>query len=160
MTHHVNHDEAVNALEVVRRSREAVLAEINVPVWYWWAVGVGWIGIGFAGQFGNAWVMSGATLAFGAAHSSIANWVVGGRQRTSQLRLRRDVAGHFTPILVLGSLCAFVLLTIVGGLVAHAEGTAHPVLVSSVAVAVLIVIAGPLLMRGVRHRAKTRTPTS
>jgi hypothetical protein len=156
MTNPVNHDEAVEALALVRRSREAVLAEIDVPSWYWWAVAAGWIGVGFAAQFGNTWVVSGATLAFGALHSSIANWVVGGRQRTSQLRVRREVAGHFTPLLVLGTLCAFVVVTIVGGLIAHGAGVAHPVLVASLGVAVLIVIVGPLLMRGVRHRAKKR----
>jgi putative Ca2+/H+ antiporter (TMEM165/GDT1 family) len=119
-----------------------------------------WIGIGFAAQFSNAWVMSGATLAFGAMHSSIVNWVVGGRQRTPRLRIRRDVAGHFTPILVLGSLCAFVVVTIVGALVAHANGVKYPVLVSSVAVAALILIVGPLLMRSVRRLAKTRKSVS
>ena len=157
MTHHVNHDEAVDALAVVRRSRDTVLAEIDVPVWYWWAVAAGWIGIGFAAQFGNAWVLSGATLAFGALHSSIANWVVGGRQRTSQLRIRSEVAGHFTPIIVLATLCVFVVVTIGGALIAHAAGLDQPVLVASLAVAMLIVIVGPLVMRGVRRHAKNRT---
>jgi hypothetical protein len=156
MTHPVNRDEAIDALAAVRRSREAVLAEIDVPAWYWWAVATGWVGIGFAAQFGNTWVLSGATLAFGALHSSIANWVVGGRQRTSQLRVRSEVAGHFTPLLVLGTLCVFVVVTIAGALIAHAAKVDHPVLVASLAVAVMIVVVGPLLMRGVRHHAKKR----
>jgi hypothetical protein len=160
MTHPVNHGEAVDALAVVRRSREAVLAEIDVPAWYWWAVAAGWIGVGCAAQFGNTWVESGATLAFGALHSSIAHWVVGGRQRTSQLRVRSEVAGHWTPLVVLGTLCAFVVVTIVGALIAHGAGVTDPVLVASLGVAVLIVIVGPVLMRGVRYRAKKRTLAS
>jgi hypothetical protein len=156
MSEKPNETEAASALESIRRGRETVIAEIDLPSWYWWGLAGGWIVLGYVSDLHNVWLISGATLAFGAAHASVAHWVIGGQQRSSQLRIRSDVAGRFTPLLIVGCLLALVALTILGAVVDSVNGGSHPVTVASVAVAVIIVIGGPRLMSLVRRRAAKR----
>lgn len=114
---------------------------------------MGWVGVGVVTDLANSWITLVATLVFGAVHASVAQLVIGGRHRTTQLSVRADVAGRHTPLLVLGSLVAFTALTIVGSLAANADGADHPVTMASIFVAVLIVLGGPQLMAAIRRRA-------
>jgi hypothetical protein len=156
MTYGPNGTEAESALEAIRRGQETVIAQIDVPGWYWWGLAGGWIVLGYVSDLHNAWLISGATLAFGAAHASVAHWVIGGQQGSSRIRVRSDVAGRFTPLLIVGCLVALVALTIVGAVIDSVNGGSHPVTFASVAVAVIIVIGGPRLMSLVRRRAAKR----
>src|ERR1700722_15652367 len=114
MTKGPSNEEAVSALAAIRRGRDTVVAEIDLPTWYWWGLAGGWIVLGYVSDLHNVWLISGATLAFGAAHASVAHWVIGGQQRSSRLRVRSDVAGRFTPFLIIGCLLVLVALTILG----------------------------------------------
>jgi hypothetical protein len=79
--------------------------------------------------------------------------VVDGRNRTHQLRVRRDLAGRHTAALVLGGLVALAALTVAGALVLDADGARHPATITSVFVAILIVLGGPQLLAA-RARAR------
>jgi hypothetical protein len=137
-----------------------VIAEIDLPIWYWWGLAGGWIGLGIVSDLHNPWLISAATLAFGVAHASVTHWVVGGRQRSMQLRVSEAVAGRFTPFLIVGCLMVLVAFTIVGAIVASRNGVSHPVTVASVVVAIVIVLGGPRLMGAVRRRAEKRLSQS
>jgi hypothetical protein len=156
MTNAPNEEEAAKALEIVRRGQATVIEQIALPSWYWWGLAGGWIVLGAVSDGHNPWLISGATLAFGAAHASVAHWVVGGRQGSTQLRVRAEVAGAFTPWLIIGCLLALVGLTIVGAVAASDNGASHPVTIASVGVAIIIVLGGPRLMGVVRDRAARR----
>jgi hypothetical protein len=143
-----------SALEAIRRGQKKVIAEIDLPTWYWWGLAGGWIGLGIVSDLHNPWLISAATLAFGAAHASVAHWVVGGRQRSTQLRVSEGVAGRSTPFLIIGCLMVLVAFTIVGAVVDSSNGVSHPVTVASVAI--VIVLGGPRLMGVVRRRAEKR----
>lgn len=156
MTSGPREEEAASALEAIHRGQERVIAEIDLPTWYWWGLAGGWIGLGIVSDLHNPWLISAATLAFGAALASVAHWVVGGRQRSTQLRVSEEVAGRFTPFLIIGCLMVLVAFTIVGAIVASSNGVSHPVTVASVVVAIVIVLGGPRLMSAVRRRAEKR----
>ena len=160
MTNVPSEEEAVVALEAVRHDQAKVIAQISIPSWYWWGLAAGWIVLGVVSDLHNVWWISAATLAFGAAHASVAHWVIGGRQGTSQLRLREEVAGRFTPLLIVGCLLALVALTVLGAIVGSVNGASHPVTIASVGVAIIIVIGGPRLMDVVRRRAARRIARS
>src|SRR5581483_116452 len=64
--------DARSALAQVDRARRAVIDEVDIPQWYWWALAIGWIALGVITDTAPSWVTSAATLAFGAAHSAVA----------------------------------------------------------------------------------------
>src|SRR3954451_18576926 len=131
------------SLDTVQRSRRSVLDEVGVPAWYWWGVALGWVVLGVIADLGHPWLTTAATLVFGAVHSTVAPRVVSGRNRSSQLSVRGDVAGHRLAALVLGGLVALAALTVAGALVLDAKGARHPATITSVFVAVLVLLGGP-----------------
>ena len=147
---HVTAAEARSALDAVQRERRRVLDEVGLPSWYWWGIALGWIALGVIADLQHPWVTSAATLVFGAVHSSVAPRVVSGRNRTPQLSVRADLAGRHTAALVLGGLVALAGVTVAGSIALNADGARHPTTITSVFVAILIVLGGPQLLARVR----------
>ena len=155
--------EARTALDAVRRERKRVLDEVGLPAWYWWGLAIGWIVLGVIADLEHPWLitifqmvcrvflLTAATLVFGAVHSTVAPRVVSGRNRTSQLSVRAELAGRHTAALVLGGLVALAGVTVVAALLLDADGARHPATIASVFVAVLILLGGPQLL--LRSRA-------
>lgn len=156
MTNYPSEAEARVALHGVERARERVIDEIGMPWWYWWGLAACWIGLGVASDLASAWVLLGATLAFGVAHSVISSRLLAGRRRTGDLKVRADVAGRRAPLLVFGFLIALVAVTIVTALLADADGAGHPATMASVLVAVAILLGGPRVMAAIRTDAIRR----
>jgi hypothetical protein len=153
MTNSVTDTEARAALDAIERSRREVIAEIDMPTWYWWGLALGWIGLGVVTDLRHPWLTAAATLAFGAVHAAVSQLVVGGRHRTTQLSVRAEVAGLWTPFVVIAGLLGLAALTIAGAIAASADDARHPVTISSIVVAVVIVFGGPRLMAAIRRRA-------
>jgi hypothetical protein len=154
---HVTPLEAHAALDTIERSRLRVIDEIDLPRWYWWSLALGWIALGFLSDLGHQWITLGATLAFGAAHSTVAPRVLSGRHRTHDLSVRADIAGRQAPRLVIASLLLLVGLTIAGALAADADGARHPATLASIVVAVIVLLGGPRLLALVRRKATRAT---
>jgi hypothetical protein len=150
-SHPVSPAEARTALDAVRRERKRVLDEVGLPAWYWWGLAIGWIVLGVIADLEHPWLTTAATLVFGAVHSTVAPRVVSGRNRTSQLSVRAELAGRHTAALVLGGLVALAGVTVVAALLLDADGARHPATIASVFVAVLILLGGPQLL--LRSRA-------
>lgn len=156
MTEDISNTEASLALEAIQRRRHEVLAEIDVPAWYWPSLAAGWAGLGALADFGPAWAASVATLVFGAVHSSVAPRVLSGRHGSTRMSIRGEVVSRWTPAVILGFLVAMVMLTIAVALVLNADGARHPATLAGVVVAALVLAAGPRIMSGVRARAQRR----
>jgi hypothetical protein len=138
------------ALDTVQRSRGSVRDEVGLPAWYWWGVALGWVVLGVIADLGHPWLTTAATLVVGAVHSTVAPRVVNGRNRSSQLSVRGDVAGRHLAAVVLGGLVALAALTVVVALILDADGARHPVTSTSVFVAVLVLLGGPQAVRAWR----------
>jgi len=145
-------DAARSALADVDRRRRAVIGEVDIPQWYWSALAIGWIVLGVITDLAPSWVTTVATLAFGAAHSTVAPRVVSGRHATSHLSVREDVVGKRVTALVLGGLVVLAGVTVGAALAARADGARHPVTMASIPVALILVLGGPHLLAGVRRR--------
>lgn len=146
-------EQARAALDTVERSRRRVIDEIDVPRWYWAGLASGWIALGVIADIHRPLVTTLATLAFGAAHSSIAPRVVNGRHRSSRMSVRADIAGPRLAAWVLGSLVALVAITIAAALILNADDARHPATGAAVLAAVILVLGGPLLLAAARSRA-------
>jgi hypothetical protein len=154
MTHEVDATEASLALEAIEHRRREVLAEINVPAWYWPLLAGGWVGLGAISEFGPAWVSTAATVAFGAVHASLARRALSGRHGSPRVSVRRDLVTRRIPLIVVGFLIAMVAVTIAIALGLDADGARHPAFDAGLAVGVLVLAAGPGLMSLVRRRAQ------
>jgi hypothetical protein len=152
MEQHITPDAARAALADVERRRLAVIGEVDIPQWYWWALAIGWIVLGVITDVGPSWLTSVATVAFGAAHSTVAPRVISGRHGTPNLSVRAEVVGRRVALIVLGGLIVLAGVTVGAALAARADGARHPVTTASIAVALILVLGGPRLLVAVRTR--------
>jgi hypothetical protein len=151
----ISDDEARMALDTVEHRRRQVLAEIDVPGWYWWFLALGWVTVGAAGEFGGPSAVILAPVAFGALHAALAQRALSGRHRTGNLSVRADVAGHQVMFAVIAFVVVLCVVTVVVALAANADGARHPGMFASVVVALLVLAGGPRLMAALRrHRAR------
>jgi hypothetical protein len=153
MEHNITPLEARAALDAADRGRRRVIDEIDLPIWYWWGLALGWIGLGVITDLKHPWLTAAATLAFGAVHAAVAPRVATGRHHTRHLSVRADVAGRRTARLVIGAVAGLGLLTVAAAWAASADGARHPVTMASVLVAVIILLGGPRLLAAIRRRA-------
>jgi hypothetical protein len=145
--------EARAALDSVEQGRRRVIDEIGLPQWYWWGLALGWIVLGWITDLNNSWLTAVATVVFGAVHSAVAPRVIDGRHRSHQLTVRADMVDRHLPALVLGGLIILAGITVAGAVAISADSANHPVTITSIFVAVIIVLGGPRLLAAVRRRA-------
>jgi hypothetical protein len=154
MNNKVTEEEARLALSSVAQRRQQVIAEIDVPSWYWFSLAAGWIGLGVLADFAPAWVTIAGTVAFGAVHSAVAPRVLSGRHASPYLSVHSDLVSRRVPALVIGFLVLMTAVTIALALIANADGARHAAILASVVVAALVLLGGPGLMDVVRRRAE------
>lgn len=148
----ITEDDARQALRAVDEERRRVIAEIDLPSWYWWGLSIAWILIGVATDVGNVWVTSAATLVFGAAHAAVASRLFSGRHKSSQMSVRRSTVGRLVPAILFGWLLALTLATIAVGFAVDADGAEHASSIAAGFAAVAILCGGPTLMASIRRR--------
>ena len=149
----IGESEARIALSTIEQSRQQVVAEIDVPPWYWCAMAAGWVVLGVIADNAPPWAYFVATLAFGAAHASIAPRVLTGRRASSRVSVSGELADRRIPVVIVGLLVAMVAVTVALALLLHADGARHPATWASVVVAALLLVGGPALDE---HRAPSR----
>jgi hypothetical protein len=154
MSGEITDTEARLALSSIEHRRQRVIDEIDVPSWYWIGLAGGWIALSALANYGPAWATIAGTVAFGAAHASVAPRVLSGRHGSSRLSVRGDLVSRRIPVLVVGFLMVMMALTVVLALIANADGARNPALLAGVVVAGLVLTGGPLLMASVRRHAK------
>ena len=153
MPNSIGASDARLALTAVDHSREQVIAEIDMPRWYWLGLAAGWVGLGLVSDLGPAWLIVAATLVFGATHAAVAQNVLSGRKRSAALSVRAELAGAHIPALVIGFLVGLVMLTVAAALLIDADGADHPATIAGVMAAIAVALGGPELMAAVRRRA-------
>jgi hypothetical protein len=156
MTNYQSDAEARLALHGAEQARQRVIEQIGMPWWYWWGLAACWIGLGIAADVANEWVTLAAIFAFGAVHSYVSARLLAGRQRTSDVKVRADVAGRRAPVLIFAFLVGLGAITVAAALLAYADGAGHPATMASVLVAVAILLGGPRLMAAIRSNAVRR----
>ena len=135
-----------------------MIAEIDMPRWYWLGLAAGWIGLGVIADVGPGWLAVAATMVFGAAHAAVAQKVLSGRRRSSRLSVRAELAGTHIRALVIAFLLGLVALTVAAALLIDADGANHPATIAGVIAAVTVACGGPELMAAVRRRALRNVP--
>jgi hypothetical protein len=156
MNDEVTEAEARLALSSIEQRRQQVIAEIDVPAWYWISVAGGWVVLGVLADFGPAWATVAGTVVFGAVHAAVAPRILSGRHASPHVSVRGDLVSRRIPALVIGFLIVMTILTVAFALIANADGARHSATLASVVVATLVLIGGPRLMDTVRGRAERR----
>ena len=153
MAEHISRADASRALDDVELRRHQIVAEIDVPAWYWWGLALGWVGLGLVTIAEIPWLSVVATVGFGALHAAVSPRVIDGRHGSRQLSVRADVVSRHVRSLVIGFLITLVVVTVGIALVADALGAPEPVLIASVIVAIAVLSGGPQLIALVRRHA-------
>jgi hypothetical protein len=156
MNNEVTEAEARLALNAIELRRQQVIAEIDVPSWYWLSVSGGWVVLGVLAQFAPSWATVVGTVAFGAVHSAVAPRVLSGRHASPHVSVHSDLVSHRVPALVIGFLILMTIITVGLAMILNADGARHAALLASVVVAALVLVGGPRLMDVVRRRAERR----
>jgi hypothetical protein len=160
MNNEVTETEARLALQSIEQRRQQVIAEIDVPSWYWISLAAGWIALGLLADYGTAWVTIAGTVIFGAVHAAVAPRILSGRHGSPHVSVHGDLVSRRVPSLVIGFLLLMTVVTVALALVANADGARHSAILASVVVAALVLIGGPRLMDAVRRRAVQRLGVS
>ncbi len=149
----INDDDARAALAATEAGRQAVAAEVGAPAWYWWGLGVAWIGLGAIADADIFWLTTVATIAVGAVHAAVFAHVASGRHRSRGVSVRREVAGERTMLRVWLLLVALIAVGVAFSLVVARDGAAHPAIIGSVLPAAVVVAGGPSIMRRSARRS-------
>jgi hypothetical protein len=152
----ISETEARLALSSIARRRQQVIAEIDLPWWYWASVATGWVVLGILADYGPAWATIAGTVAFGAVHSAFAPRILSGRHASPLLSVRREMVSRHVATSVVGFLTVMTVATVAFALIANADGARHPAVLASVVVAALVLVGGPSLMASIRRRAGQR----
>src|SRR5262252_3957197 len=134
MANDISESEAQLALRSIEQRRREVIAEIDMPRWYWRSLALGWVALGVITDLNHPWITLAATLVFGAVHSAVAQHVISGRHRSQQLSVSADVVSRRVPVLVIGFLLLMAGATVVLAVLANADGARHPVTMASIVV--------------------------
>jgi nitrate reductase gamma subunit len=156
MSSEITETEARTALSSIEQRRRQVIAEIDVPSWYWIGLAAGWVALGALANWGPAWSVIVGTVAFGAAHASISSRVLSGRHGSSRLSVGSDMVNRSIPMLVIGFLVVMTVVTVVFALILNADGARNAAFLAGVIVAALVLTGGPCVMAFVRRRAVRR----
>lgn len=160
MNDKVTEADARLALSSIDHRRRQVIAEIDVPSWYWIGLAAGWIVLGVLADYGPAWLTIAATVAFGAVHAAVAPRILSGRHASMDVSVHSDLVSRRLPLLVIGFLVLMTAVTVALALIANADGARHAAILASVVVAILVLLGGPRLMDAVRRRAERRLGAS
>ncbi|KYH43830.1 hypothetical protein [Branchiibius sp. NY16-3462-2] len=147
-------EQAQGALQVAAAARRRVADELGLPRAYWWVMGLGWLGLGFISHYASPWVTVLATIAFGAAHASVASRWLDGRHRTGQIAVARSVAGGRVAATVIGLLLGAILVTVVLALGLDADGARHAGIWASGVVGIGLALGGPGLLAAMLTRTR------
>jgi hypothetical protein len=154
----ISESEARLALGSVERRQQQVLAEIDIPAWYWFSLAGGWVVLGVLADYGPVWATAVGTLLFGAGHSIIAPQFISGRRGSTQLSIRSDLVSRRIPQMVIGFLIVMAAATVGIALLFNADGARHPAALAGGVVGLLVLAGGPTLVAWQRRRAE-RGPT-
>lgn len=154
MPENLTEAEARLAISSIERHRQQVIAEINVPPWYWSGLAAGWVGLGVLADEAPAWAVTAGTLLFGAAHAAIAPRVLSGRNGSPRLSVRSDLVSRRLPALIIGFLMIMTIATVGAALIFNADGARHPASLAGAVIAAVVACGGPNLMSWVRRRAE------
>ncbi len=152
MSKEISQDDARQALRAVDEERRRVIAEIDMPRWYWWGLAIAWVALGVATGYENVWVTSSATLLFGAVHAAVASRLFSGRHKSGQMSVSASTVGRRVPLILFGSLIALAIASIGVGFAVDADGAEHASTIAACFAAVVILCGGPSLMAAIRRR--------
>ena len=160
MNNEVTEAEARLALNSIEQRRQQVIAEIDVPPWYWISVAGGWVVLGVLADYGPAWAITVGTVAFGAVHSAVAPRILSGRHASQHVSVRSDLVSRRLPVFVIGFLILMTVVTV--ALASHRQRRWRPARSPSRQCrrGGTRPLGGPRLMDTVRRRAERRIGAS
>jgi len=144
-------DDAASALAEIGRRQAQVIDAVLVPVWYWWIVAGGMVGIGAAADSKQPAGIVAAALVIAALTIAM---ILGAYQR---VRVRdADLVGGAGALLIVGTVWLITGLTIGAAFGLRALGSPAPGTIATAGGGAALVVCGPRLMRRLRRIMMSR----
>ena len=149
MTNAVEPAEAREALAEMERRQEQVIEGTLVPNWYWWAVAVLAVGLGFGIDTRDPTAIAATAGIFGISIPVLTVWIAFGGRR--HVKVHERLLGSRGAGLIVGFVWLVVggTLALAFGLQAASVGPAGTI--STLACAIALIVGGPALMRRLRE---------
>ena len=136
--------EARATLAEIQKRHGQVIEGSLVPGWYWWAVAVPMVGLGFLVDTGSPVAIAAAAIAFGIGVALLTGWVIVGGLHG--VKVQEALLGPRGAGLIVGFIWLLVGGTIAMAFVLRAAGVTYPATIATLAGAVGLVVGGPWLM--------------
>jgi hypothetical protein len=156
MTNALEPGEAGAELAEIQRRQGQVVAGTLVPTWYWWAVALPMVGLGFVVDAHDPVPIALAAILFGVGVAFLTSWIVVGGPR--RVKVHDALLGPRGAILIVGYVWLLVGGTLGLAFALQAANVNHPATIATTACGAALVIGGPALTRRLRrlmlgHRA-------
>jgi hypothetical protein len=149
MTDPVHPQEAANALSQIRDHQAKVVDVSDIPIWYWVFVGIFVLALAVATDTRRASVIGIAVPVFVLGVLATTAWLV---RRNLHVQPRRNLIGPVGVLMILAFTGTTVGLSLGTAFTLQALGSKHPAVWGSAVTAVMLMVGGPLLSRGLRRR--------
>jgi hypothetical protein len=142
-------DEAASALAEIRDQQGRLIEAVLVPAWYWWVVAAGMVAIGAAADTRDPAVLAVVIPAAAVVIAALTAGMIFGPYRQARVRSSALLGGR-GALAIVAFVWLVVGLTLGIGFWLRAAGAGLPATIATAAGGAALVIAGPLLMRGLR----------
>jgi hypothetical protein len=148
MVEEMRPDEAADALAQVRARQKQVIDEAQVPVWYWWVIGVLMVAFTAAVESGEKMFIGVGTAVFVLGVVAATGFVI---RRALQVQVRNDLLGLRGAGLIVGFVLATVAISLAVAFSLQAAGVGHPATIGNAVTATILIVGGPWLSRALRR---------
>jgi hypothetical protein len=144
-------DDAASALAEIGRRQAQVIDAVLVPVWYWWIVAAGMVGVGAAADDRQpAGIVVAAVVI-----AALTVWMMLGAYHRVRVR-DADLLGGAGALLIVGTVWLIVGLTIGAAFALRALGSPTPGTIATACGGAALIACGPRLMRRLRQIMMSR----
>lgn len=148
-------ERAAAMLSEIERRREGAVERMLVPSWFWWAIGLGMVIVGWVADGGNATAIAVTAVAFGIVAAVMTFAAVFGV--SSGARVRSDLMGPRGAVAIIALVGVTLCAAFAVAFGSRAAGWMYPATLGTATGAVVLVVGGPRLM-GYLRRTMLRAP--
>jgi hypothetical protein len=150
--------DAARELAEIETRQAGVIDAVLIPRWYWWAVGVLIVPIGFAADSHLRTATAIVAVVMALVIAGLSVWMISGAYPGA--RIHPAALGSAGAMYIVGFVWLVVGVSLVVAFGLQAAGVAYPGTIGTVLAAALLIVGGPILMSRLRRTMVARTAGS
>jgi hypothetical protein len=147
--------DAARELAEIEKRQAGVIDAVLIPRWYWWAVGVLIVPIGFAADSHQRTATAIVAVAMALVIAGLSVWMISGAYPGA--RIHPATLGSAGALYIVGFVWLVVGVSLAVAFGLQAAGVAYPGTIGTVLAAVMLIGGGPMLMARLRRTMVARS---